>query len=238
MFRLDLTLPTPAQNLALDEALLEAADEGEGGEVLRFWESPEPLVVLGRSSKIAEEVDQAVCREAGVPILRRCSGGATVMGGPGCLMYALVLSYQKRPALRLVDQAHQLVMGRLCEALRPLVAEIDFRGICDLTLGGRKVSGNALRCKRNYLLYHGTLLYDFDAAALDRMLGMPPRQPDYREGRSHAEFVTNLPTEPAALRAAVAGRWDADQPLKPWPRDRVAQLVQQRYGRADWNERL
>ena len=95
---LDLTLETPAANLALDEALLETADEGaDAGEVLRIWESPQPLVVVGRASRVADEVDEASCRAQGIPVLRRCSGGAAVVVGPGCLMYALVLSSRLRP---------------------------------------------------------------------------------------------------------------------------------------------
>ena len=53
---LDLTLETPAENVALDEALLESAERGEGpSDVLRLWEPRTPMVVIGRSSKIADE---------------------------------------------------------------------------------------------------------------------------------------------------------------------------------------
>src|SRR2546423_175049 len=60
MSRFDLTLPTPAQNLAFDEALLEWAEESAGNdEYLRLWESPDPIVVVGRSSRVAAEVNEA-----------------------------------------------------------------------------------------------------------------------------------------------------------------------------------
>ena len=67
MTLLDLTLPTPAENLALDEALLDAAEDGVGGEVLRFWESPTPFVVVGYANKIASEVNVAACEATGGP---------------------------------------------------------------------------------------------------------------------------------------------------------------------------
>jgi len=67
---LDLTLPTPAENVALDEALLDAAEAGEiNDEVLRLWESPTVAVVVGRSSRVEEEVNLVACQEAGIPIL-------------------------------------------------------------------------------------------------------------------------------------------------------------------------
>ena len=94
---LDLTLPSPAENLALDEALLEAAEAGElAGDVLRLWEMPQPAVIVGRSSRLAEEVDAPAVRAAQVPVLRRASGGAAVVVGPGCLMYSVVLRYEGR----------------------------------------------------------------------------------------------------------------------------------------------
>src|SRR5438128_2355942 len=108
----ELTLATPAENLALDEALLLNAETAAGedeGEVLRLWESPQPMVVLGSSSKFGVEANAEGCAKLDVPILRRASGGAAILAGPGCLMYAVVLSCRQRPALRSVDAAHHYV---------------------------------------------------------------------------------------------------------------------------------
>jgi N-acetylneuraminate synthase len=62
------------------------------------------LVVIGRSSKAEEEVRLDYCRAHEIPVQRRASGGAAIVSGPGCLMYAVVLSYQLRPALRSLDE--------------------------------------------------------------------------------------------------------------------------------------
>ena len=79
MYHLPLTLETPAANLALDEALLDAAVDGElAGEVLRLWEPTQFFVVLGRSSKVAE-VHADACRRDDVAILRRPSGGRNTL---------------------------------------------------------------------------------------------------------------------------------------------------------------
>src|SRR5437868_2848192 len=92
MYFLEKTLPTLAENLALDEALLLEAEAGRGGEVLRLWEWPLPAVVLGAGCRLAEDVDEERCRADGVPVLRRASGGGTVLLGAGCLLYTLVLA--------------------------------------------------------------------------------------------------------------------------------------------------
>jgi lipoate---protein ligase len=233
---LNLTLPTAAENLALDEALLEEAEASQTpAETLRVWEPAQLMVVVGRSSRIEGEVHGSVCRELGVPIVRRVSGGAAVLSGPGCLMYAVVLNHRLR-AMRTVDQMHQFVLDKLAAALRPLVPGVGCRGISDLAIDGRKCSGNSVRVKHNHLLYHGTLLYEFPLDLIHRCLAMPPRQPAYRNDRPHADFVANLAVPAEAIRAALATAWDAHEPLADWPEDRTARLAAEKYSRSHWNE--
>jgi lipoate-protein ligase A len=235
---LDLTLPTAAENVALDEALLEAAEEsGRPSEVLRLWEPRQTLVVIGRASHVDQEVYREECLRRGIPIIRRTSGGAAIVAGPGCLMYAVVLSFDRRPHARVIEQAHSLVLGRLAEALESLAPGIERQGTSDLAIAGRKVSGNSMRARRTHLLYHGTLLYGFPLATIETCLKSPPRQPDYRAGRTHADFVTNLPTTTADLRSALAAAWGAGEILPAWPQEKTALLVHERYGRDAWNFR-
>ena len=233
---LDLTLPTPAENVALDEALLEEAEASASPvETLRLWEPRQPLVVVGRSSRADGEVRIEVCRELGIPVLRRISGGAAVVSGPGCLMYALVLSYHLRPELRVVTAAHRWVLGTLAAALAAYVPGVQCRGTSDLALGELKFSGNSARLRRNHLLYHGTLLYDFPLELIERLLAMPPRMPDYRQWRPHEGFVTNLPLDRETIRRALLTAFDAGEPRDAWPEQRTAQLVAEKYGRPEWN---
>src|SRR5262245_56874304 len=114
---LDLTLPTPAENLALDEALLVEAEAGRGGESLRLWEYPRPMVVLGAACRLADDVHEAHCHDANIPILRRSSGGGTVMLGAGCLCFSLVLSYDRSPSLGDIRSSYAFILERLCGAL-------------------------------------------------------------------------------------------------------------------------
>ena len=239
---LELTLDEPANNLALDEARLETAESLTSGsdqdlEVLRVWEPTRPCVVLGRSSRVGQEVRLDECRARSIPVLRRASGGATIVTGPGCLMYAVLLSYQRLPELRLLDRAHSYVMERQREAVSRLGFECTVQGICDLTWTSRKFSGNSLRCRRHFLLYHGTLLYDFPLDLLSACLGTPERQPDYRERRSHLEFVTNLPASREDLISALRSVWEAEEPIREWPAEMTKQLAATKYSRLEWTER-
>jgi lipoate-protein ligase A len=235
MHLLDLTLDTPAENLALDEALLESAELGAGpGRVLRLWEPATPAVVVGRSSRVDEEVDLEACRLRDVPVLRRASGGAAVVIGPGCLMYSVVLAYRDDPSLRMISQAHRHALGVVAGAVRSLLPGVELAGTSDLALAGRKFSGNSLRCKREHLLYHGTLLYDFPLELIAACLKQPPRQPEYRAGRGHEAFIANLPLRGAALRCALIAAWEASPSTDAWPEALTRGLVVDRYARAEW----
>lgn len=236
MYLLDLTLRTPAENVALDEALLDAAEAGEiDGPVLRLWEPAEPFVVVGRSSYASKEVDLAACQTRNVVVIRRASGGAAVVAGPGCLMYGVVMPYAGREHLKLLDELHREVLSALRRALLPLVAAVEHLGTCDLVIDGHKFSGNAVRCKRDHFLYHGTLLYDFDLTLIESLLLTPPRQPEYRAQRRHADFVRNLAASRSDLVKALVQAWEANQSLPEWPSQRTMKLVATRYSLESWN---
>ena len=232
---LDLTLESPSANLALDEALLDEAESvASGAEWLRLWEPDQLMVVLGRASRVEEEVDLEACQLHAIPVLRRCSGGAAIVSGRGCLMYSLVLSQQNRPQLEIPEEAHRFVLQRVAHALEPLGEQIDFMGTSDLAVEGLKFSGNSLRCKRNHILYHGTLLYDFPLEQISTLLQMPPRQPGYRQQRGHDEFVTNLDSDAAKLRQLLIDEWQPTETTTDWPQERTEQLVASRYSQTDW----
>lgn len=254
----------------MDEALVEVADrrslqsdhsvaglEGEfrEEEVLRLWELPSPCVVLGRASKIAEEVNSAACDADGVAVLRRASGGATIVAGPGCLMYSVLISYQKRPAWRGLDVAHLQVMRRIRNAVQhaadcsDLSLRVEIQGTCDLTIDGRKFSGNALRCKRNWMIYHGTIMVAMPLQWLSKYLLEPPRQPAYREKRPHETFVSNVlsPASPVdsqafmqELERQLVATWRAAQPWGngSWKNEvetETKRLLDERYTKSDWH---
>jgi lipoate-protein ligase A len=237
MLFLDLTLPTIEENLALDEALLLEAEAGQDGEFLRLWEWPTPAVVLGAGCKLAQDIHESSCLADGIPILRRSSGGGTVLLGSGCLLYTLVLPFAHDTSLKGVGHSYGFLLGRIRDALTELVPGIEHAGTSDLAIGGRKFSGNAQQRKRSHLLHHGTLLYDFALPLIGRYLRQPARQPEYRAGRDHLAFVMNLPVSAAALRSRLRAAWPADVELTAWPRELVARLVAEKYGQASWHRR-
>jgi lipoate-protein ligase A len=244
-----LTLSTAAENLASDEALLDFFEEHGGNGVLRFWEPENYFVVVGYGNHVATEVNVAACEAEKIPILRRCSGGGTVLQGPGCLNYSVVLKIEERGPLESITSANRFIMERNREAVeregrrKNAECRIEVRGHTDLALDPRlstldpalKFSGNAQRRKKHFLLFHGTFLLNFDIALIDKFLQMPSKEPSYRQGRSHKDFLMNLELPGGRIKSALREAWGAETPLEAVPHDAVALLARDKYVTREWN---
>jgi lipoate-protein ligase A len=94
-----------------------------------------------------------------------------------------------------------------------------------------------MRCKRNWALYHGTVLCaGADLSLISSALHQPAREPSYRQGRSHSEFLTCLPVNTETVTHALIKAWRADQILQKWPKTMTAALVRDKYAcSSSWN---
>ena len=234
---LSYELSNAAENLALDEALLdEMHDEMLGRCVVRTWMSSEPVVIVGSSSRLQKEVDCDACNSLGVQIVRRSSGGATVVLGPGCLVWSVL--FQLPAEFPSIESIHTSVLSPLARELGAFVFGIRRAGTSDLVVADRKVSGNALRIKRRAVLYHGTLLDSLDLELVSRVLKHPPREPGYRAGREHAFFLSNLCLGRNVLELAIRRAFQANQVCSHRPQQRIDQILSKRYASDEWTERL
>ncbi len=239
---LDLTLASPAGNLACDEALLNWSEAGKAGEILRFWEPREYFVVVGYANKVEAEVNVAACAANHVPIFRRCSGGGTVLQGPGCLNYTLILQIAGHPSLANISGANKFIMERHRATIEYAIPDsqpaIAVRGHTDLAVGEHKFSGNSQRRLKRSLLFHGTFLLNFDLSRVTELLRMPSKQPGYRNNRSHTDFLTNLSAPTALVKSELARVWNASEKSSDFPETEVQKLAAERYSTAQWNFKL
>lgn len=235
MLYLDLTLPTPETNLACDEVLLDRCEANPAEGILRFWQSPTYFIVLGHASHTASEVNVPECQSRNLPILRRCSGGGTVLQGPGCLNYALIVPISDRAAWQTIRDTNTVIMSQHARTLAAATGlPIQHLGTTDLAIGQKKFSGNAQRRKQRGLLFHGTFLLDFDIARLAEILPLPPRQPNYRRSRSHRSFLTNLKQPASLIKDALRACWQAHRPCNDLPLHTVESLASTKYAQQDW----
>ncbi len=232
---LDYSFSSPFYNLACDEALLLMVDESPDFSILRFWYSPTPFVVLGHANKIVEEVYFDMCQIEEIPILRRSSGGGTVVIGPGSLNYTLILPIPKFGPFHHLNETNRYILKRNLKALSKYqLHHLAYDGITDLTYQGRKFSGNAQRRKKNALMFHGTFLYDFDISLIKKILPLPSRQPHYRKNRSHDQFLTNLPLKSSQIQETIQKEWQANTPQTWIPFERIEELAETKYKNHDW----
>ncbi|MHB1160856.1 MAG: lipoate--protein ligase family protein [Chloroflexota bacterium] len=192
------------ENLAIDEAMTRSA-AADQRLVLRLWWGGSPTIVLGSSEKPEVVADLDACRRLGVEVVRRSTGGGTVLQTPDVLNYSLTAPSPGLPNTRAVFAVGARL---LIYALGRLGIGAEAKGISDVAVEGRKISGNALAKRWGGLLLHGTLLLDLDLDLVDACLRHPPREPDYRGRRSHREFLTTLRTlgvvaVPAELEVAL-----------------------------------
>ena len=237
---LEISYDEPARNLALDEVLLEGVSAGTAPDTLRLWESPRYFVVIGSSQKVGAEANEFNCLRDGVPILRRCSAGGAVLQGPGCLNFALALSYERFPEAAALHESYAFILDRVAASLSALGHGTARQGISDLALAGMKCSGNAQRRKRTACLHHGTLLYHMEAGLMARYLHEPSDRPEYRGDRTHGDFVQPVAASREQLCEALRNAFCAGAApgaLLPGEEQAVALLVNDKYRSRDWNYR-
>lgn len=237
---LDLSFREPEMNLACDEFLLDRAESGRGGQVLRIWESAVPFVVLGVSQPVRDYVRDNLCKQDGIPILRRCSAGGCVLQGPGCLNFALVLSHKLHPDVATIRGSYCYILGKLAATLRARGVAACHKGVSDLAVGGKKISGNAQRRRKRFILHHGTILYGMDAGLMERYLVEPNDRPKYRGDRPHRKFVRSVPLNPEIIREAICEAFGVVAPgirLRKAERSDIEELAHEKYLSHMWNYR-
>jgi len=236
---IELTLPDPASNLACDEALVELFEAQRAPDgILRIWEPKNHFIVLGHSNRIDSEVDFAACESERLSIFRRLSGGGTVMQGPGCLNYSLILRNGVDIPLGIAE-SFQVVLEHHKQCVQEMIGDcVDIAGVSDLAINGRKFSGNAQYRKRRFTLVHGTFLLNLDPAIVARCLRLPSKQPAYRQNRSHDSFMRNLHLDPNEVRKTLRAAWSASDQFTEVPNAMIADLKKSRYGRPDWTRRF
>jgi len=204
---------------------------------MRFWVWPRLAVVVCQGGKLDEEVHLDRCAVDGIPIFRRGSGGGTVLLGPGCLLYSLILPMDAHPALGDLNASYRFIMARMALAFAEDLPGASNSESSDLVWRDRKISGNAQQRKRAHLLHHGTVLDHFDLSLIGRSIKHPPRMPDYRRARPHEDFVVNVNLGAQRIMEILSSAWNVAGLRSDWPEKDVARLVAEKYGSDEWNSR-
>ena len=158
----------------------------------QVWSPERDIVVLGNSDSPEAACYQERCAAQGVPVLRRKGGGGAVVLHQYCIIVSIGLWVG-----RYFHNAHyfERINTALIESFAVYCAawaDLRHRGISDIAWGERKVGGTSIFRSRNYLLYQASLLYRAEVDKIEALLPHPQREPDYRAGRTHAQFLCGL----------------------------------------------
>lgn len=211
---LDTGVRNAAENMALDEAILEARGRGVVPDTLRFLQFSPPAVLVGYHQSVAQEVRSEFCRRTGTEVNRRVTGGGAIYFDKSQLGWEVIAGsdgpFVPRNRNLLFERAAQAVVV----GLERLGIEASFRPRNDIEVSGRKVSGMGGAEGEGAFLVQGTLLLDFDVDTMLRALRVPVEKLVDKEIRSLRDRVTWVSREigylppleevKAALRAGFA----------------------------------
>ncbi len=176
------------EQLFMDAKLI--AGPTQEGLMIRTWEPDSPCIVLGRSNHAEKELRLDNCLEDAIVVTRRLGGGGAVYLDRGMLVVTMA-----EPAKKLLppgywfERFNKRMMGWLEQAG---VRNLEQKGHSDLCVGDRKILGCCLHFPKGWAFYQASLLITCDMKPMDRYLRHPSKEPEYRAGRSHLEFMTTL----------------------------------------------
>jgi lipoate---protein ligase len=173
---------------ALPDAIL--IDPEATTNAFMVWQPSETVIVLGQSNQAETAVHTGLAEQDGVLVFKRHSGGQTVVLTPRTLVISVRLIAEK---LDNPQVYFKRINGLILWALTGLgIAGLVERGISDIAIGEKKILGSSIYRKRNMVFYHAVLNLSETPEFIGRYLKHPAREPDYRIGRKHEEFVTSI----------------------------------------------
>jgi lipoate-protein ligase A len=154
------------------------------------WEPGFLCIVLGQSNQLDQSVFVERAAVDGVPVYKRASGGETVVLSPGTLVVSIL---KRGDGLRSPKLYFNAYNEKIMQALRGLgVKNLSKNGISDICIDNQKILGSSIYRSKDRVLYHGVLNRAESVDVIERYLEHPLREPEYRDGRSHEDFVTSL----------------------------------------------
>lgn len=159
-------------------------------ESFKVWKPNHVSVVLGNSQKPEIELTLEAIQEDSIPVYKRRGGGGTVLLSPKGLCYGMKFKKSKDLSIHdYFDMGTSVLQNVL---FKHYGIESKMRGISDLAVNDLKILGCSLYLPKDYALFLASILVEDEKPAIARYLAHPSREPDYREGRTHKDFVTSI----------------------------------------------
>ncbi len=175
----------PHFNLALEQYVFDCMDKGK--EYFMLWQNDNAIIV-GKHQNTIAEINQNFVKENHISVVRRLSGGGAVYHDLGNLNFTFI-----------VDDGDHIDSFDFATFCKPIVAALEKLGVKaqingrnDITIDGKKFSGNSQYAKKGRIMHHGTIMYDSDMAVLTKALKVSEDKIASKGIKSVRSRVTNV----------------------------------------------
>lgn len=227
-------------NMALDEVMMGEAAQGEAQyPSLRLYRWKPPAVSIGYFQRLHEEVDVLKCKELGVDVVRRATGGGAVFHDAEVTYSFITKEYPTN-----ILESYQLVCGAILQGLKSIGIAGEFSPLNDLVLDGKKFSGNAQTRRNGVMLQHGTILLDVDVEKMFSILKVPDEKMRGKLISSVKERVRGLGISfeeaSGALKKGFAEKFGAELGASELTASEIARTddVSRKYSGSEWLDRV
>lgn len=225
-------------NLALEQYVFDRMPKGES--YLMLWQN-RPAVIIGKYQNALEELHAGYVREHGIQVTRRLSGGGAVYHDLGNINYTWIVDGTPGSSMNLSEFCRPLL-----ETLQGLGIRAELTGRNDITIDGKKISGNAQYSRDGRIMHHGTILYDSDLSVLKEALRVSPDKIVSKGIKSVQSRVANIrdymehPVSVQEFREILRERMCAGKEVKTYSwtgadLEETEKIRAERYGTWEWN---
>ncbi len=235
---LDLTTTDPSYNLAMEQYVFDCLPRDR--MYFMLWQNDNAIIV-GKYQNTLSEINLEAVERRGIRVVRRLSGGGAVYHDMGNLNFTFITDAASGTALDM-----KLFCQPVVRTLAALGVHAEVNGRNDITIDGKKFSGNSQYLRQGRVMHHGTIMFNSDLSVVSEALQVDPTKFQTKGVRSVRSRVTNVadhldrPVSLPEFRRILLENILRENPGQPYPltpKDLAAveKLREERYAAWDWN---
>lgn len=235
---LDLTTTDPSYNLAMEQYVFDCLPRDR--MYFMLWQNDNSIIV-GKYQNTLSEINLEAVERRGIRVVRRLSGGGAVYHDMGNLNFTFITDAASGTALDM-----KLFCQPVVRTLAALGVHAEVNGRNDITIDGKKFSGNSQYLRQGRVMHHGTIMFNSDLSVVSEALQVDPTKFQTKGVRSVRSRVTNVadhldrPVSLPEFRRILLENILRENPGQPYPltpKDLAAveKLREERYAAWDWN---
>lgn len=192
---LDTGYRTAAENMALDDVILESVSKDMSPNTIRLLRFRPPAVLVGYHQDVEHEVRLEYVKEKNIDVNRRITGGGAIYFDETSIGWEIIAKKGDLPTYRNFTALFETMCKGIINALRRFGISASFRPKNDVEIDGRKISGTGGTEKDDAILFQGTLLVDFDVETMIKALRIPTIKLKDKELKSVKDRITCMKWE-------------------------------------------